>query len=157
MINRILLVFILFLGLQTFGQKITYMGNGNISDSNSVKITPEQVEALLKSNDDLLRSYVGARSKKSVGNIMLYGGLALMATDVVVGATKDNNYPTFFTIIGGITTLIGIPVKMGFSKKIKNVVNEYNSKNGYTYNYENDPKLEVITNNYGLGMRLSFN
>ena len=157
MINRILLVFILFLGLQTFGQKITYLGNGNISDSNSVKITPEQVEALLKDNDDLLRSYVGARSKKSVGNIMLYGGLAMVATDLAIMSNQETKAFSLLTLLGGITTLIGIPVKMGFSKKIKNVVNEYNSKNGYTYNYENDPKLEVITNNFGLGMRLSFN
>ncbi len=157
MIKRILIVFSLFLCLQSFGQKLTYSGNGNIIDSNSVKLSPEQVETLLKDNEDLFRSYVAARSKKSVGNIMLYGGLGLIATDLLIGATADKEYPTFFTIIGGITTLIAIPVKMGFSKKINNVVNDYNTKNGFTYNDNTNSKFEVITNNYGLGMRLIFN
>jgi hypothetical protein len=156
MIKRILFIFYLILSLQSFGQKLIYSGNGNILDANSTQLSPEQVETLLKDNDELLRSYVAGRSKKSVGNIMLYSGLAMMATDVVVGASKDSNYPTFFTIIGGITTLIAIPVKMGFSKKIKNVVNEYNAKNGFTYSNPNS-KFDIISGNYGLGIRLTLN
>jgi hypothetical protein len=156
MIKRILFIFSLILSLQSFGQKLIYSGNGNILDANSTQLSPEQVEVLLKDNEDLFRSYIAGRSKKSVGNIMFYSGLALMATDVVVGASKDSNYPTFFTIIGGITTLIAIPVKMGFSKKIKNVVNDYNTKNGYTYTNPNS-KLDIISSNYGLGVRLTFN
>jgi hypothetical protein len=156
MIKRILFVLALIFSLQSFSQKLIYTNNGNILDSNSVKLSPEQVETLLKDNEDLFRSYVAARSKKSVGNIMLIAGLGLIATDLAIGASKNAEYPTFFTIIGGITTLIAIPVKMGFSKKIKNVVNDYNTKNGFTYNNTNS-KFEVITNNFGLGMRLTFN
>jgi hypothetical protein len=157
MIKRILFLFSLILSLQSFGQKLIYSGNGNILDSNNTKLSPKQVEILLNDNEDLFRSYVAGRSKQTVGNIMLYSGLAMVATDVIIGASKDSEYPTFFTIVGGITTLIGIPVKMGFSKKIKNVINDYNAKNGFTYIDKTDPKLEVITNNYGLGMRFSFN
>jgi hypothetical protein len=157
MFNRIL-IFLFFISTTiTFAQKLNYAGNGNILDSNSNKLTPEQVEILLKDNDDLLRSYVAGRSKKSVGNIMLYGGLGLIATDLLIGATADKEYPTFFTIIGGITTLIAIPVKMGYSKKIKNVINDYNAKNGFTYKSTSDAKLDFISNNAGLGMRLTFN
>lgn len=155
--KQIFIILFFLIGIPSFGQKLTYAGNGNILDANNSKLSPVQVETLLKDNEELFRSYVAGRSKKSIGNIMLYTGLALIGTDLVIGASKDVEYPTFFSIVGGITTLISIPVKMGYSKKIKNVVNEYNAKNGFTFINKIDPKLEMITNNLGLGMRLTFN
>lgn len=157
MIKRILFVFIAILNLQMYGQKLVYTTNGTVTDSNANVISPAQVEILLKDNETLLRSYIAAKSKQSVGNIMLYGGLGIVATDVIVGAVSDTTYPTFFTFIGGITTLIAIPVKMGFQNKIKNVVSEYNTKNGFTYNKKTDSKFEMISTNNGIGMRLTFN
>jgi hypothetical protein len=157
MIKRILFVFIAILNLQMSGQKLVYTSNGTVTDSNANVISPAQVEVLLKDNETLLRSYIAAKSKQSVGNIMLYGGLGIITTDVIVGAVSDTVYPTFFTFIGGITTLIAIPVKMGFQKKIKNVVSEYNTKNGFTYNQKTDSKFEMISTNNGIGMRLTFN
>lgn len=157
MIKRILFIVIAFTNIQMFGQKLLYTSNGKITDADAKAISQAQIQVLLKDNETLLRSYIAAKSKQSVGNIMLYGGLGIVATDVIVGAVSDTVYPTFFTFIGGITTLIAIPVKMGFQKKIKNVVSEYNTKNGFTFNHKTDSKFEMISTNNGIGMRLTFN
>ncbi len=157
MVKHILFIFTLIFCLQSFSQKLIYSGNGTILNSNSTKLSPVEVEMLLKDNDDLLRSYTAGRSKKTVGNVMLYGGLAMIVGDLGVGVFSDTAYPTFLTIFGTITTLIAIPVKIGFSKKIKNVVNDYNTQNGFTSFEKTNSKLEVVNNNNGLGMRITFN
>jgi hypothetical protein len=106
MIKGILFILIAITNLQMFGQKLVYTSNGKITDANANAISQAQVQLLLKDNETLLRSYVAAKSKQSVGNIMLYSGLGIVATDVIVGAVSDTTYPTFFTFIGGITTFL---------------------------------------------------
>ncbi len=159
MSKHILFVFIAIINLQMYGQKLVYTANGAITYSNGTNLSKTQVETILKDNQVLLRNYVAGKSKQSVGNIMFYGGLTILATDFSIGyfGPKVINYPTFLTIVGITTTLIAIPVKMGFQKKIKNVVAEYNTQNGFTYHQKKDSKLEMITTNNGIGMRLTFN
>ena len=155
--RHVLFLTFLFIAGLSFGQKIIYNGNGNIIDSQLNQLKPAEVEALLKDNDVLLRSYIAGRSKKSVGNVMLYGGLGLIATDLAIGVFSDTEYPTFFTIVGGITTLIAIPVKLGYQKKIKNVVNDYNATIGFSEPRKIDPQFHIIPSTTGLCMRLTFN
>jgi hypothetical protein len=155
--RHLLLLTFLLITTISFCQKIIYSGNGNIIDGQSNKLKPAEVEALLKDNEVLLRSYIAGRSKKSVGNVMLYGGLGLIVTDLAIGAFSDTEYPTFFTIVGGITTLIAIPVKLGYQKKIKNVVDEYNASIGFSEPRKIDPQLHIVPSTNGLCMRLTFN
>jgi hypothetical protein len=93
-----------------------------------------------------------------------------MAIDVVIGANTDGNttvtgnsiqternYPSALTFVGLAALAVAIPVKIGFSKKIKNVVNEYNYQSTLGYNALNNSKLDLITNANGIGLRLSLN
>ncbi|NDP27812.1 MAG: hypothetical protein GZ087_10365 [Flavobacterium sp.] len=152
---------------QSYSQKLVYKSNGNILNSENQKISPDQVRELLKNNQKLLANYNAGRTKKTVGNILLIGGSAMVIGDLIVGATTDGNttvtgnsiqternYPSALTFVGLAAVAVAIPVKIGFSKKIKNVVTEYNNLSATGYN---NPKLDLITNSNGIGLRFTLN
>ena len=159
-----LMLFLLFAKLQSFSQKSIYTSNGNIQNSGKVNISPYQVRELLKDNQKLLNDYNIGRDKKTIGNILLIGGPLLIVTDLMLGLTTDSGsqngsqktYPSVLTYIGFAAIVIAIPVKIGFSKKIKNVVSEFNSleKVGFA---PNDNKLYLISNTNGIGLRMTLN
>lgn len=153
--------------LQSHSQKLVYKSNGTILNSENQQISPDQVRELLKNNQKLLADYNAGRSKKTVGNILLIGGSAMVIGDLIVGATTDgnttvtgnsiqteSNYPSALTFVGLAAIAVAIPVKIGFSKKIKNVVTEYNNQSATGYN---NPKLDLITNSNGIGLRFTLN
>jgi hypothetical protein len=153
-----------FFSLQSFSQSLVYKSNGNILDSEKQKISPDKVRELLANNEKLLSDYNAGRSKKTVGNVLLIGGSALIVTDLITALTtsyglkdgSEKGFPTALTYIGVAALIIAIPVKIGFSKKIKSVVSEYNNQKtvGYESNYQ---KLDLITNSNGIGLRLTLN
>jgi hypothetical protein len=167
MIKPLVVLFLFFSFLQSHSQKLVYKSNGTILNSENQQISPDQVRELLKDNEKLLADYNAGRSKKTIGNVLLIGGLGLMAIDVVVGANTDGNttvtgnsiqternYPSALTFVGLAAVVVAIPVKIGFSKKIKNVVTEYNNQNATGFN---TPKLDLITNSNGIGLRFTLN
>ena len=167
MIKQLVVLLFFFCIVQSHAQKLVYKSNGNIVNSENQQISPDQVRELLKDNEKLLAEYNAGRSKKTVGNVLLIGGLGLMAIDVVIGANTDgnttvtgnsiqteSNYPSALTFVGLAALAVAIPVKIGFSKKIKNVVTEYNNQFATGYN---NPKLDLITNSNGIGLRFTLN
>ncbi|NDP27814.1 MAG: hypothetical protein GZ087_10375 [Flavobacterium sp.] len=152
-----------------------YKSNGNILNSENQKISPDQVRELLKDNEKLLADYKAGRSKKTVGNVLFIGGSVLILTDMITNLTSKQKltysddishsiikvenriYPSVFTYIGIAAIIVAIPVKIGFSKKIKNVVADYNNQNTTGYKQFNEPKLDLITNSNGIGLRFILN
>jgi hypothetical protein len=135
MIKQLFFLLFFFCILQSHSQKLIYKSNGTILNSENQKISPEKVREILKDNQQLLADYNAGRSKKTVGNVLLIGGLGLIAGDVLVGANTDGNttvsgnsiqternYPSALTFVGIAAVVISIPVKIGYSKKIRNVV-----------------------------------
>lgn len=70
---------------------------------------------------------------------------------------EKNNYPSLMTYIGIAAIIIAIPIKIGFSKKIKNVVTDYNNQNATGYKQFNESRLDLITNSNGIGLRMTLN
>lgn len=165
MIKRILFLVFVLSSLQSYSQNLVYKSNGNIRDSENNRISPDKVRELLANNEKLLADYNAGRSKKTAGNILLIGGLGLLATDLLVGVytpvdINDLNkkvYPSALTYIGVLAVVIAIPVKIGFSKKIRNVVSDYNNQKSVGFNQFQYQKMEFITNSKGLGLRLTLN
>ncbi len=174
MIKRLFFILLFFCSLQSYSQKLVYKSNGNITDSENNKIPPDQVRELLKDNEKLLADYNAGRTKKTVGNILLIGGLGFLTADLIHGSTAsgitavstgggnyaiqtEKTYPTALTYIGVAAVIIAIPVKIGFSKIIKNVVTEYNNQTTTGYNQFNKQKLDLITNSNGIGLRWTLN
>ena len=88
---------------------------------------------------------------------MLIGGLGFLATDLAIGANADVQFPSALTFVGLAAVVASIPIKIGFSKKIKNVVTYYNNQSATGFNQYNNPKLDLITNSNGIGLRLTIN
>ena len=160
MIKQLFILLFFVCSLQSFSQKLVYKSNGNILNSENQNISPDQVRELLKDNEKLLANYNAGRSKKTIGNVLLIGGSALVIGDLIVGATTngnttvtgnsiqtERNYPSALTFVGLAGLVIAIPVKIGFSNKIEKVVTDYN--NQLTTGY-NKPKLDLITNSNGI-------
>ena len=98
---------------------------------------------------------------------MFYGGLGLIATNVVIAATTDNTTYNNSTsslkserssgtlaIIGGTLIGISIPVKIGYTKKIKRTIETYNSN--LSSNYLPSKKITIIASNQSVGIRFEW-
>ncbi|HLF53176.1 hypothetical protein [Flavobacterium sp.] len=154
--TKSLVALLLLTSLFSFSQQLTYKSGGNIFDSNNKKISPSEVRQLLADKPGLLNLYNEGRTKKTVGNVLLIGGLGLIVGDLANGATRDVVYPAALTYLGVASFIIAIPVKIGFSKKIKTVVEDYNKQL-----VNNDSKIKIesmslYTNQGGLGIQMTF-
>ena len=164
MIKQLFVLLFFFCLLQSHSQKLVYKSNGTILNSENQQISPDQVRELLKNNQKLLADYNAGRSKKTVGNVLLYGGMGLFLINTYYQTLSsnsnynDNNYengnPFVLSIVGLASMAVAIPVKIGFSKRIKNVVTEYNNQSATGYN---NSKLDLITNSNGIGLRFTLN
>ncbi|TRX40903.1 hypothetical protein [Flavobacterium restrictum] len=174
MFKSLFFFFLLFLSMQSFSQNLIYKSNGTILNSENQKITPNQVRELVKDNEKLLAEYNAGRTKKTIGNILLISGFGLLVGDLIHGATSsgltstpvgggyysiqsERTYPTALTYVGLAALLIAIPVKIGFAKKIKNVVSDYNKGLKVGSTTFKIQKTEFLTNQNGLGIRLTLN
>ena len=176
--KSIILLFLLFCSVASFSQKLIYKSNGNVMNYQNQKLSPNQVRELLKENQQLLADYNAGRTKKTAGNILLYGGIGIIWGKLLHNSLTDNselvqnpnyNYNNNFGFqyyynykprtatlyyVGLASIIVAIPVKIGFSKKIKNVVTDYNNQSATGFN---NPKIDFITNSNGLGLRLTLN
>lgn len=170
MIKNFLYFILLVTSLQSFSQRITYKSNGTVLNENQIKLQPDEVRELLKNNDKLLAEYNSGRSKKTIGNVLFLGGLGLVATDLARGVFSDGkqtatqysvqterNFPSALTYIGLVAVVVSIPVKIGYAKKIKNAVSEYNNQFATGYSQVNTKELDIVTNANGIGLRLTLN
>jgi hypothetical protein len=147
--------FLLNLSL-VYSQTLSLKSGGNIIDSNNQKLTPTEVRTLLNNTPELLNQYDAGRTKKTVGNILMGAGIGFIIGDLASGATQDITYPTTFTFIGMAALVIAIPIKIGYSKKIKSAVDGYNKKVAVK---DSDFKIEsssVIANQNGIGILFTF-
>jgi len=166
MLNRIFFFVFFICCFESHAQSLVYKSNGNIKDTEGKSISPDKIRLLLANNEKLLKEYNSGRSKKTVGNILFYGGMGLVAGDLVreafttkssYGYNEERTYPSVMTYLGVASFLVSIPVKIGFSKKIKNVVTDYNQQKSIGSNQPNYKEIDFISNSNGIGFRLSLN
>ena len=146
---------IFFISSNIYSQQLIYKGNGNISDSNGTKLSTSEVRNIISADPVLLNLYDEGRNKKTTGNVMLIGGASLLVADLALGATADVQYPTAMSYVGVASLLLSIPVKIGFSNKIKKVVQDYNNSLAYNKRFE-IKDFSMITNQNGLGFQITF-
>ena len=150
---------LLFLLLTTFmsAQQLTNRSRGRVFDSNSERLSSKEVRKVLAPNAQSLRLYNQGRSKKTLGNVLLLSGVGVIFADFAINWV-DNN-PSLITPLGyaGVALIIvSIPVKVGFTKKIKDAVQNYNK----TVASQNDEKfsesVSIIADQNGVGLKMTF-
>lgn len=161
-----LLFFVLF-PMFLFSQALHYGSGGTIYDSKDQKVSPESVRALLSKNTKALSLYNAGRDKKTWGNVLFYGGLGLIVTNVVVAANKNetsnsSNPSTAkserssatLAIIGGALLIVSIPIKIGYPGKIKVAITEYNK--GVANQYKPSSSLSLTASSQQIGFKYEF-
>ena len=155
--KSILIICVLLLSFHGFSQDLIHKSNGNISDSQGKKLTSDEVRELLANNVALLEEYNIGRDKKTFGNILLFGGAALAYFPTMIQLANGQPVSTGLFGAGVISMLIAIPVKVGFTKKIKNVVSEYNKQKKVSDANLNIKSTNIIANSNGVGVRFTLN
>ena len=74
MIKPLFFLFLLFGSFQSYSQKFVYKSNGNITDTENNRISPDGVRALLTNNEKLLPDYNAGRTKKTIEKVWLFLG-----------------------------------------------------------------------------------
>ena len=140
-----------------FSQQLTYKSNGQILNDQNEKLSPGEVRQLLAAKPGLLSYYNEGRSKKTVGNILLIAGSGLIVADLLKGLTADVSYPSALTYLGAAAVIVAIPVKSGYSRKIKTVINNYNEEiTSVTKRDFSIESISVSANGNGVGLRIGF-
>lgn len=153
--KKLILSICLLTCLNVFSQETyVYKGNGRVLDSKGTEVSPEQMRSLLADNVKALELYNAGRSKKTLGNVMIIGGLSAEIGWLAAAMTSANNVSTTPGFIFGAIFIAGIPIKIGYSNKVKKAVDLMN---------ENPPKAvgfiesySIIINQNGVGIALKF-
>lgn len=142
---------------------LKYKSGGRVFNSNDQRLTSTQMRELLTTNSEALKLYNAGRAKKTVGNILFWGGLGTLAIKEISMRKKTNQPPNEQTstnnimyFVGAGIVLVSIPVKLGFSKKIKkavSLINEDFKNPSATFNIE---ESSLIANSNGIGISITF-
>lgn len=170
--KKLCTTFFLMVSLVSFSQQLTYKSGGAVYSAENKKLSTAEVRNLLSNNKEALLLYNLGRNKKTWGNVLFYGGLGLITTNVVVGMTTDNTSVSSYNssygspsissertdmtaaIVGGALLVASIPIKIGYSKKIKTAITKYND--GLAENYIPSTKIMLIASANQLGFKVEF-
>jgi len=165
--KKSVLLLLLILPLLSFSQDIlTFKSTSRVFNFDNKKLTSSEVRDLFSTNPEALRLYNSGMTKKTIGNILLYGGLSSLITTHLIRVTDSNTDQygrltiktrsnVMYFVSAGVV-LIAIPIKIGFSKKIKKAVSMMNEdlKNPKTgFNIES---TSFISNSNGVGFSITF-
>jgi len=153
--NAIKIILILLVCQLSFAQKLVYKNRGNIEDINGNNLSSNEVRYLLANNETLLEEYNIGRTKKTVGNVLLVGGATLAYVPTVIQLYNGKPVSIGLFSAGIVSMLVAIPVKIGFTKKIKNVVSEFNNQKSVSDTNFKIQSMDLITNSNGLGFKLT--
>jgi hypothetical protein len=168
--KRNLIVLFLMLTIAGYSQQLTYKSGGRVYNSENKKVSSNEVRLLLADNPEALKLYNSGRTKKTFGNVFFYGGLGLVAANVITGMNSDNTSATYSgngyvsvksertnmsaAIIGGALIIASIPIKIGYPKRIKSAIEKHNS--GLAETYKPAPRTTLIASTNQIGFRIEF-
>jgi uncharacterized membrane protein len=153
--NAMKIILILLVCQLSFAQKLVYKNRGNIEDVNGNNLSSNEVRYLLANNETLLEEYNIGRTKKTVGNVLLVGGATLAYVPTVIQLYNGKPVSIGLFSAGIVSMLVAIPVKIGFTKKIKNVVSQFNNQKSVSDTNFKIQSMDLITNSNGLGFKLT--
>ena len=121
--KKLILIAILFVAFSGFSQELyTFKKGGRITQNGNI-ILPEKVREILFNNQSALNLYEAGRNKKTIGNILLWGGFA--------------------TLIGKFAYDINYSSKI-ISTSTSSYPTGYYGNVGYIYNYEYENLLQKL-------------
>lgn len=161
------LIFVfLFISTLSFSQEIYTFKSGGKVFENREKINSRQIETYFGHKPEIMKLYKAGKRKKTIGNIFLYGGIATIAlkhykeisdnTIDINGRIINQTTNTMYFVGAGIA-LISIPIKIGYSNKIRKAVSLMNEEiNSQKQSTGANLETNIIANTDGLGLKFTF-
>ena len=152
-----LLLVIALLGFSiSFAQKLEYK-NGKMYQ-NDVQLSTFETKEVLKTDLKALHIFKKAKSKESLGGLVLGLGIGATAADLVMGLTTSNRkYPTAITYAGIGLMAVSIPILSGRKKMIQESVDLYNSNlQEQNKTLGSNFELNMVNNSNGFGLQINF-
>lgn len=155
------LIFVFFfISSFSFSQETYTFKSGGRVFENGKRIGTSQIESYFDHKPEIVRLYKAGRTQKTVGNIFLYGGIfTFVSTHLlhVKNASPGRESSNAMYFVGAGISLVAIPIKIGFQKKIKKstlLMNEEiaSQKRNTSLNLETN----IIANANGVGLKLTF-
>lgn len=124
------------------------------------KLDQENLESLLQINTSVYVRYKKGKNEAKLGDILIGGGIGLF-----IGGGLTNLYRAKNNIGGGgpeilivglAASVIGVPVKLGGVKKIKQSIEGYNSLPQNRTAFFENTTLNIVANNNGVGFQINF-
>lgn len=161
--KKIIFMFCLCYKFISFGQDtLTYKNGGRIFNSNNQKLSSIEIKDLFSNNAEALTLYNSGKTKQTVGNVFLFGGFSIVAIHHYTQLQKAKNRESVSAnrntpyLVGGLFIVAAIPIKLGFSKKIKKSVELINNdvkKPKTSFNIES---TTFVANANGVGFSITF-
>lgn len=127
---------------------------------NNEQIPSYEIKKYLKDNDYKAYSlYNKAKNKSVFGGLLLGLGSVFIVSDAVKAAvTEGGEFPTVMSYIGAGLVGTSIFVLKGKNKKMQQAIDTYNNglKTTSELEHNTDTSLNLVANQNGLGLRLSF-
>ena len=160
------LIILITVAISSFlsSQQLEYQKSNKILFEGN-KISKDKVEEIMAQNTEALSLFKAGRTNRTAAVLMAFAGgfgIGYLGSSLYYGnGTSGSNSQVPGQIIagvGGVGLIIGaFFVQSSGNKKLKKAINLYNAKQAF--NNETDyPKteLQVVSNQNGLGLRLSF-
>ena len=166
--KKLLLALLVFSCLNSFAQSTYAFKSGGEIFQNGTKIAPNEIRNLLVTNQIALDLYKTGRTKKTFGNLLLSLGFGTLIGKLVRDSSTGDGFtriptgqmianPASKTLyyIGGAMIIIAIPIKIGFSNKIRKAVDLMNDdlKNPKITHNE---ATYFIVDSKGIGVSIKF-
>lgn len=141
---------------------LTFKSTSRVFNSDNVKLSSTEVRDLFTTNPEALKLYNVGMTKKTIGNILLYGGISTVVIKHISALNRTNDGPNFESysnvlyFVGAGAALIAIPIKIGFSKKIKKSVELINEDIKTPKTSFNIESTSFISNSNGVGFSITF-
>lgn len=174
--RKILFLLFAFSLTSAYSQEVlTAQSRGRVFNAGNQRLTTSEVRNLMQTNAEALKLYNAGRNKKTFGNILIAAGSGMIAGNLLYNLTTDSDSKVTqhnfgagqvttvekekqkFTVaaIGLAAIIVAIPIKIGYTKKVKKAVDMMNTdlKNPNQGFIESSA---IIANGNGLGIQLSF-
>lgn len=153
--KNIILTLVLFGFSMSFAQKLEYNNSKIYQDGK--QLSSFETKQVMASNLKAQYLFKKAKSKESIGGLLLGLGIGGVTADLVMGLTSDVKYPTAITYAGVGLMAVSIPILIGRKKMVQESIEIYNQglkeeKKTLGDNFE----LNIVNNSNGVGLRFNF-
>jgi hypothetical protein len=142
----------LFVFISANAQEINYIKRLRFTSEIGEKLSVNDVRKIFK-DQELLEKFNSEVITRTFGTVLLIVGPVLILTDMFsIMYGPGTNFPNTLSYIGILAPIIGILVKTGYQKRIREIIDTHNKSQKNTSSMETN----LLLNGNGLGISISF-